>query len=110
MISGTSMATPHAAGIAALLMEAHPDWSPAALASAMMTTANTVDHQGLPLQAQQLSGLGSLVLNAATPFDFGSGAVNPTAALDPGLIFDAGQLPLLCLLVPNRSVTYGFRL
>jgi subtilisin family serine protease len=105
MISGTSMATPHAAGIAALLVEAHPDWSPAALASAMMTTANTVDHQGLPLQAQQLSGLGSLVLNAATPFDFGSGAVNPTAALDPGLIFDAGHDDYIKFLCSVQGVS-----
>jgi hypothetical protein len=31
-------------------------------------------------------------LVTATPFDYGSGHVNPRAALDPGLIFDAGMI------------------
>lgn len=91
MISGTSMATPHIAGIAALVKQKHPDWSPTAIKSALQTTSTVVDHMGKPLQAQTQSGEDTPpTLEAATPFDCGSGAVNPKAALDPGLIFDAG--------------------
>jgi subtilisin family serine protease len=90
LISGTSMATPHVAGVAALIRQAHPGWSPAAVASAMMTTAVATDGDGSPLLAQRYTGNGSVLLDAATPFDFGHGALNANAALDPGLVFEAG--------------------
>ncbi|KAH7688021.1 Peptidase S8 subtilisin-related protein [Dioscorea alata] len=89
MVSGTSMAAPHIAGIAALIKQKHPRWSPSAIKSALMTTSTTLDKAGRPLQAQQYSGSETLTLVPATPFDYGSGAVDPKAALDPGLIFDA---------------------
>lgn len=92
MISGTSMAAPHIAGIAALVKQKHPHWSPAAIKSTLMTTSTTLDRAGKPLQAQQYSETEAMKLVTATPFDYGSGHVNPRAALDPGLIFDAGLL------------------
>uniref|UniRef100_A0A3Q7I1E3 Subtilisin-like protease n=1 Tax=Solanum lycopersicum TaxID=4081 RepID=A0A3Q7I1E3_SOLLC len=98
LISGTSMAAPHIAGIAALVKQHHPHWSPAAIKSALMTTSSIIDRADRPLQAQQYSGSETLMLVPATPFDYGSGHVNPRAALDPGLIFDAGYQDYLGFL------------
>ncbi|GMH03150.1 hypothetical protein Nepgr_004989 [Nepenthes gracilis] len=104
MISGTSMAAPHIAGIAALIKQQHPDWSPAAIKSALMTTSTTLDRAGRPLLAQQYSDSEAVTLLAATPFDYGSGHINPSAALDPGLIFDAGYLDYLGFLCTTPGI------
>ncbi|KAG0475625.1 hypothetical protein HPP92_015311 [Vanilla planifolia] len=98
MASGTSMAAPHIAGIAALVKQKHPQWSPSAIKSALMTTANTLDRSGRPLQAQQYSGSEIMTLSPATPFDYGSGEVDPKAALDPGLVLDATYLDYINFL------------
>jgi subtilisin family serine protease len=79
--SGTSMATPHIAGVAALLMSKHPDWSPMEVKSAMMTTASPLDNRGNPIQG---------AAGNANPFDMGSGEVNPGPAFDPGLVYNSG--------------------
>ncbi|PIN09246.1 Tripeptidyl-peptidase II [Handroanthus impetiginosus] len=86
LLSGTSMATPHIAGIAALIKQKHPNWSPSAIASAMMTTANVNDKiSGAPILAQRHRNK----LSPATSFDFGAGSVDPSKAIDPGLVFNA---------------------
>jgi subtilisin family serine protease len=77
-LTGTSMAAPHVAGVAALLREAHPDWSPAAIKSALMTTA----YQGVRQQDAE---------TPANPFDFGSGHIDPNRANDPGLVYDVAD-------------------
>ncbi|KAA0031741.1 hypothetical protein IC582_011259 [Cucumis melo] len=104
MISGTSMAAPHIAGIAALVKQKHPNWSPAAIKSALMTTSTTMDRGGRPLKAQQFSETEAMKLVTATPFDYGSGHVNPRAALDPGLIFDAGYEDYLGFLCTTAGI------
>ncbi|XP_021811264.1 subtilisin-like protease SBT1.2, partial [Prunus avium] len=91
MISGTSMSCPHLSGIAALLKSSHPDWSPAAIKSAIMTTAEVENLAGSAIVDQTLF--------PADIFALGAGHVNPSKANDPGLIYDIqpeDYIPYLC--------------
>ncbi|CAM0876698.1 unnamed protein product [Alopecurus aequalis] len=80
--SGTSMACPHVSAVTALLKSAHPDWSPAMIKSAIVTTASVTDRFGMPIQAD------SVPRKLADPLDFGGGHINPDKAVDPGLVYD----------------------
>uniref|UniRef100_R7W415 Subtilisin-like protease n=1 Tax=Aegilops tauschii TaxID=37682 RepID=R7W415_AEGTA len=109
----TGVAPDTRSGTAALLRSAHPEWSPAAIRSALMTTAYST----------YTGGAGAPILDAATgaaatPFDYGAGHVDPTRAVEPGLVYDLGTsdyVDFLCALkyTPNmiaalaRSKTYG---
>ncbi|XP_062170955.1 subtilisin-like serine-protease S [Alnus glutinosa] len=81
IVSGTSMSCPHVSAVAAILKSYQPSWSPAAIKSAIMTTAMILDN------AQHTIGRDPNG-TPTTPFDYGSGHINPTAALNPGLIYD----------------------
>ncbi|TVU30822.1 hypothetical protein EJB05_22466, partial [Eragrostis curvula] len=91
---GTSMSTPHVSGIAALLRQAQPQWSPAAIKSALMTTAYNLDSAGDIIKDMSTG-------QPSTPFVRGAGHVDPNRALDPGLVYDADgddYVSFLCAL------------
>ncbi|XP_052201714.1 subtilisin-like protease 4 [Diospyros lotus] len=91
VMSGTSMSCPHLSGVAALLKSSHPHWSPAAIKSALMTSADLLNLQGKPILDQ--------TLHTANAFATGAGHVNPSKANDPGLVYDIqpdDYIPYLC--------------
>jgi subtilisin family serine protease len=99
-IAGTSMSSPHIAGVYALLKQAHPDWSAAMAKSAIMTTAR----QDVVKEDEKTK---------ADPFDFGAGHVKPGGKVkrgsmfEPGLVYDAGfadYLAFLCGTAPQVFV------
>jgi hypothetical protein len=85
LYSGTSMSAPHVAGIAALLKDLHPDWSPMMIKSALMTSAGDI-----------LDGPNT---NSLVIFRQGAGHIAPNRAAEPGLVYDSGfndWLAFLC--------------
>jgi hypothetical protein len=76
LYSGTSMSSPHVAGLGALFKELHPSWSPMMIKSALMTSAGDI-----------LDGPNT---NPLVIFRQGAGHVQPNRAADPGLVFDSG--------------------
>lgn len=94
IISGTSMACPHATGAAAYVKSFHPTWSPAAIKSALMTTA-------FPMTPK---------LNTDAEFAYGAGHVNPVNAINPGLVYDAEELDYIKFLCGQGYSTANLRL
>src|SRR5215510_11995540 len=74
LLSGTSMSTPHVAGVAALLKQLHPTWSPMMIKSALMTTGTDV-----------LDGPNN---SPSVIFGQGAGHIKPNNAADPGLVYN----------------------
>ncbi|KOM57404.1 hypothetical protein LR48_Vigan11g043700, partial [Vigna angularis] len=72
LMSGTSMACPHVSGVAAYVKSFHPNWSPAAIRSAIITTAKPMSQR----------------INKEAEFAYGAGQVSPTRAVSPGLVYD----------------------
>jgi len=74
-IAGTSMSSPHAAGASALVKAAHPDWTPAMIKSALMTSAaqGVVKEDGV---------------TPFDPFDAGAGSIRVNRAVNPTVVFN----------------------
>ena len=95
LLSGTSMSSPHVAGLAALLKDLKPSWSPMMIKSALMTSAGDV-----------LDGPNTL---PAVIFRQGAGHVNPNDAANPGLVFDSGILDwfkFICATQPEGLAAF----
>jgi len=90
-LQGTSMSSPHIAGVAALMKQLRPTWSPAAIKSALMTTASAVK---LPN--------GSVDTNR---WGYGAGHVDPNAAARVSLVYDAGPVDYLRFLCGVGSLS-----
>nr|VDD20616.1 unnamed protein product [Brassica oleracea] len=91
--SGTSMSCPHISGIVGLLKTLRPQWSPAAIRSAIMTTSRTRDNTRKPMV--------DATFHKATPFGYGAGHVQPNKASHPGLVYDLNTgdyLDFLCAI------------
>ncbi|KAH7678177.1 Peptidase S8 subtilisin-related protein [Dioscorea alata] len=94
IISGTSMACPHATAVAAYVKSFNPTWSPSAIKSALMTTA-------APMMASK---------NTDAEFAYGSGHLNPAKAADPGLVYDACEADYVNMLCSQGYSTKNLRL
>ncbi|KAJ4829848.1 hypothetical protein Tsubulata_035045 [Turnera subulata] len=90
IISGTSMSCPHATAAAAYVKTFHPDWSPAAIKSSLMTTAT-------PMK----------IKDAEEELGYGAGQINPREAVHPGLVYDTSlsdYIAFLCKEGYNSSL------
>jgi hypothetical protein len=98
LLSGTSMSSPHVAGLAALMKELKPTWSPMMIKSALMTTGSDVLDGGTPAPNT----------NPVLIFRQGAGHVQPNTAAAPGLVFNSGfaeWLSFLCGVQPGGGCT-----
>ncbi|KAK4387437.1 CO(2)-response secreted protease [Sesamum angolense] len=98
IVMGTSMSCPHVSGLAAAVKSQHPSWSPAAIRSAIMTTAIQRSNSDAPITTET----GSI----ATPYDIGTGEISLSGALQPGLVYETetmDYIQFLCNIGYNTS-------
>ena len=105
LYTGTSMSSPHVAGIAALLKQQNPSWTPAMIKSALMTTA--FDTFADALGGTALPWDSTARAAGKLPWGQGAGHIKPTAAADPGLVYDAGEIDYARFLCGINANTYS---
>lgn len=94
IISGTSMACPHATAAALYVKSFNPTMSPAAIKSALMTTATPMSSSA----------------NSEAEFAYGSGQINPIKAAHPGLVYDMGENDYVKFLCGQGYSTKNLRI
>lgn len=82
VLSGTSMATPHVSGLAALLLEEHPDWTPERVKAALVTSARAVADEEVMSQGSGIADLAraraNVLVASPTQLNFGlDGGIGP---------------------------------
>ncbi|KAK2647507.1 hypothetical protein Ddye_014996 [Dipteronia dyeriana] len=91
IMAGTSMACPHVTGAAAYVKTFHPDWSPSAIKSALMTTAWSMNETKHPDRE----------------FAYGAGHLNPVKATDPGLVYETTKEDYLAMMCSMNHTFFG---
>ncbi|KAH0686002.1 hypothetical protein KY285_016543 [Solanum tuberosum] len=94
IISGTSMACPHATAAALYVKSFNPTMSPTAIKSALMTTATPMSSSA----------------NSEAEFAYGSGQINPIKAAHPGLVYDMGENDYVKFLCGQGYSTKNLRI
>ncbi|MFF6839778.1 S8 family peptidase [Streptomyces tanashiensis] len=108
--SGTSMATPHVAGAAAILAQRHPDWSPARLKSLLVSTAKTTADTSVYAQGAGRVDVARAVrqsVSADGTVDFGLRGWDDSAAVEKKIEYvNDGDAPVtLALSLENAGET-----
>ncbi|XP_052735812.1 cucumisin isoform X1 [Vigna angularis] len=94
IMSGTSMACPHVTAAAAYVKSFHPNWSPAAIKSALMTTATPMNP----------------ALNVDAEFSYGAGQLNPLKAVNPGLVYNVAEYDYIRFLCGQSYSSSALRI
>ncbi|MEX1357212.1 MAG: S8 family serine peptidase [Gaiellaceae bacterium] len=109
-VSGTSMAAPHTAGVAALVTDAHPDWPTELIKSAIVHTANASSSKILAYEPRRA---GSGVVDARKAVDTagvattGGGAATLSFGYEPLSAAYSETLPLTLHNTGSTDVTYN---
>ncbi|GFQ07727.1 co(2)-response secreted protease [Phtheirospermum japonicum] len=91
ILSGTSMACPHVAALAAMVKSRNPTWGPSAIRSAIMTTAINRNNLDSPITT-------TLRGSRATPYDIGAGEISTSGPIQPGLVYETETLDYITFL------------